>query len=441
MSGGYLTTLRALHRNVWIYFVATALLGFSIDGGIYAVVFNLYLLRLNFGPEFIGVINSAGQLLFALASLPAGAIGDRVGYRKMMITGMALIVIGAFLLPLAQGIAPQAPGGWLIAGYSIMMLGLAVYFVNAAPFLMEMTATQERGSVFALQTGLLALAAVGGSLIGGYLPRLYAYAQGIPQNQPDPYRFPLFISATLMLFALGALLMTRRVDAPVAPEPTIPLEAEGLPVEAQAATTPREAIPRARVAAQSVGALIVAFSVIRFLQVTGIGAAGTFYNVYFDTVLHVPTAHIGLISAAARLASVPAALVIPLLVARWNAPRVVVLACVATAISLLPMIFSQQWGWAGLGYVGAVVFSAMRFPAYIAYTLELVPPNWRGRLSGSGEMAGGLSFSLIALAGGFIIVARGYNALFWLGIVLTLAGALLFALYARRLAAAASATE
>ncbi len=433
MSGGYLTTLRALHRNVWFYFVATALLGFSIDGGIYAVVFNLYLLRLDFGPQFIGVINAAGQLLFALASLPAGAIGDRVGYRKMMIMGMALIVVGAFLLPLAQGIAPQAPGGWLIAGYSIMMLGLAVYFVNAAPFLMEMTATQERGSVFALQTGLLALAAVGGSLIGGYLPRLYAYAQGIPQNQPDPYRFPLFISATLMLFAMGALLMTRRGDRPVlAVEPTIPLEAEGLPVAAQAGTT-----PRGRVVVQSVGALIVTFSVIRFLQVTGFAAGGTFYNVYFDTVLHVPTAHIGLISAAARLASVPAALMIPLLVARWNAPRVVVLACVATAISLLPMIFSQHWGWAGLGYVGVVVFSAMRFPAYIAYTLELVPPNWRGMLSGSGEMAGGLSFSLIALAGGYIIVALGYNALFWLGIVLTLAGALLFALYARRLAAAA----
>lgn len=422
MLGSYLAALRGLHRNVRLYFVATALLGFSIDGGIYSVVFNLYLVRLGYGPEFIGVVNSVGLLVFALSSLPAGALGGRVGYRSMVIAGMALIIVGGALLPLAQTIAPLAPGGWLITSYTLVFLGLAVYFVNAVPFLMEMTATAQRGLAFSLQTGLLALAAMGGSLIGGFLPRLYATVLQIAQDQPDPYRFPLFISAALMLPALAALLLTRRDERP-------PLDGEAMTPEQ--IDNPAYNAARARAIRRSVGVVLLAFGVIRFLQVAGIGAAGTFYNVYFDTQLDVPTSRIGLISAAARLASVPAALLIPALAARWSAPRIVTLASAATALSILPLILSPRWELAGLGYVGVVVFSAMRYPAYLTYSMEMVPPNWRGVLSGSGEMAGGLSFSLLALAGGYIIAAQGYSALFVTGIGLTMAGTLLFWIYVR----------
>ena len=201
MLGSYLAALRGLHRNVRLYFVATALLGFSIDGGIYSVVFNLYLVRLGYGPEFIGVVNSVGLLVFALSSLPAGA-GGRVGYRSMVMRD-GVDHCGRGAAAIAQTIAPLAPGGWLITSYTLVFLGLAVYFVNAVPFLMEMTATAQRGLAFSLQTGLLALAAMGGSLIGGFLPRLYATVLQIAQDQPDPYRFPLFISAALMLPALA----------------------------------------------------------------------------------------------------------------------------------------------------------------------------------------------------------------------------------------------
>jgi drug/metabolite transporter (DMT)-like permease len=44
-------------------------------------------------------------------------------------------------------------------------------------------------------------------------------------------------------------------------------------------------------------------------------------------------------------------------------------------------------------------------------------------------MAAGLSFALISLTGGFIIVRYGYDATFLLGAVLTLAGTLIFGVY------------
>jgi len=112
---------------------------------------------------------------------------------------------------------------------------------------------------------------------------------------------------------------------------------------------------------------------------------------------------------------------------------VVTLASAATALAILLLIYTQGWVLAGLGYVAAVVLSAVRYPAYLTYTMEMVPANWRGVLSGSGEMSGGLSFALLALVGGYIIVTWGYDTLFFTGIALTIVGTVLFWVYAHKL--------
>jgi len=53
-------------------------MGFTAWGGLFATLFNLYLLRLGYGPEVIGRINGIGSLAFGVLCLPAGGSG-RVG--------------------------------------------------------------------------------------------------------------------------------------------------------------------------------------------------------------------------------------------------------------------------------------------------------------------------------------------------------------------------
>ena len=50
-------------------------------------------------------------------------------------------------------------------------------------------------------------------------------------------------------------------------------------------------------------------------------------------------------------------------------------------------------------------------------------------MAGAGEMAAGLSFAAIALAGGYLIVTYGYSTLFLTGAALNLLGALIFGLF------------
>ena len=85
----YLQAIRRFNRNTWLLLIAVATTGFGYIG-IYIMLFNLYLLRLGFGPDFVGTINAAAQLSSALFSLPAGALGQRWGTRRMSILGLAL---------------------------------------------------------------------------------------------------------------------------------------------------------------------------------------------------------------------------------------------------------------------------------------------------------------------------------------------------------------
>ena len=60
----YIANLRLLSRDVRLFLVAAALIGFSWDG-VRTVLLNIYLLRLGYGPEDVGVINGIGAFAFA----------------------------------------------------------------------------------------------------------------------------------------------------------------------------------------------------------------------------------------------------------------------------------------------------------------------------------------------------------------------------------------
>src|SRR3954470_3309338 len=187
------------------YFVAVALVGFAIDGGIYAVLLNLFLVRLDYGPEQIGLINAAGALTFGLACLPAGVIGARWGSRQIMLLGLALLAVGSLLLPLADALPATWRLAWLLGQISVLDFGLALYFVNTAPFVMEAIRPEQRTHIFSLQTALLALAAFLGSLIGGFLPALIATLLSISPTQPAPYRYALLVAGLALLPTMLAL--------------------------------------------------------------------------------------------------------------------------------------------------------------------------------------------------------------------------------------------
>ena len=87
---GLLVGWRGFDQSVRWQLINAGLMGFTLDGGINTVIFNLYMLRLGFGPALVGQVNAVGMFIFALVCLPAGRLGERWSLHKIMRTGIVL---------------------------------------------------------------------------------------------------------------------------------------------------------------------------------------------------------------------------------------------------------------------------------------------------------------------------------------------------------------
>src|SRR5262245_34981756 len=104
--------LQTFHRSIWRYLLVWALLSFSYFG-VQSVLLNLYLLRLGFGSPFIGMLAASGQLIWAVAALPAGVLGRRVGLRTALVAGSALLALAMRALLLVEALPRSLWTLWL----------------------------------------------------------------------------------------------------------------------------------------------------------------------------------------------------------------------------------------------------------------------------------------------------------------------------------------
>jgi len=400
LANTYLQKLSLFSRDTRLYLVSTALIGLCWMG-IYGVLFNLYLLRLGYDPEFIGLVNAVRMLAYAIFALPAGALGGRWGVRRMMIVGLSLLVIGLGLPLLTEFLPAALQDAWLLLICPIGFLGATLNLVNAGVYLMGATGESERSHVFSIQFAIWPAASFVGSLVGGLLPEFFASLLRVSLDDPAPYRYSLSIAVVLLIPGIAALLAMR---------------------EAEMADT-EQSVSKAGPAPY---ALIVLMALVHLLQGAGEGAIRTFFNVYLDTGLGVATHRIGTLAAVGQLLAMPAALAAPMVIARWKNGPTFVGASLCTALSLLPLALVRHWGAAGLGFAGVMAMGSLLRPAILVYRMGIVSPGWRALMNGACNMAMGLSSSAMALGGGYIVKTLGYRGVFLTGAAVTTAGAILF---------------
>ena len=367
--------------------LTSALIGFTIFGGIYSVLLNLYLLRLGYGPEFIGGINAAGALAFVLFSLPAGAWGNRWGNRRLMMIGLGISTVGHLCITLAEPFAEPFRLGWLLGSFALGSAGLNMFFVNVFPYLTQVTQAAQRHRVFSIQVALWPLAGFVGSLIGGFLPALSAALLDLDPEGAAAYRYPLMVSTALLGLAAFSIRFSKDAGPPARSTP--PPEGERPPY-----------------------ALMFFMGLTTLFQTAGEGTVRTFYNVYLDTALALPTPVIGAFTSAGQLLAVVCALAAPALAARWGRRRLIVIGSVAMTLCLLPLALIPHWTAAAFGFVGLIAMGAFRRPIYIVFQQESVPQRRRASMSSAVSLAYGISSTSIALGGGFMVAFWGFKFLF-----------------------------
>jgi len=407
MLSDYFRRLRLLNRDVRLVVTVYGLFGFGW-GGLYVLLFNLYLLRLGHDTELIGFVNGAGRLAFALAGLPAGVLGIRFGVRRVLIFGQILIGIGLLALPFGEYAPAALQPAWLITTFVAAFIGGALFFVNVTPYLVGISSDDERSHVFSATAALFPLCAFFGSLVGGLLPGLFASLLGVTTDHPAPYRFPLMLGGALFFLALPLLRATRE--------------------------TADE--PRAEVAREGGGkppfSLLVTLSLVLFLVTVPQGAAMAFFNVYLDEEFGVATQTIGGLVAVGQLIAVPAATIMPAMAARWGQYATYTVARFVSCLWLVPMALVPHWLVAGISFIALATYGAVAAPLFTVYSQGMVPSRWRSAMSGSATTSMGLSWTVTAALGGVVIKHFGYPTMFLGSALLGAAGVLLFALAFRK---------
>ena len=408
--------LHTFHADVYRYLFAMGIVGFSYFGFV-SVLLNLYLLRLGYGTDYIGLVNGGIAFAFAACSLPAGAIGGRLGMRRTAAIGMALVTAGMTLVPVAGSVLSGTPRDvGIIAMRVLSGMGFSFYIVNAYPYMVAATGPRERTYAFALMSALPPLTGFAGSIVSGVLPGWIAPLLGRDLSHPEPFAAALLVAGVVLL-------------------PTIPAVARTSDREPARRGPPQAQEPRSshggRSAEGALCALIFVLALTALLRSAGEGAARTFINVYLEVDLAASPARIGVLLAIGQVAAGPAALVAPALAARAGKVPVIVVTGLLTAAGMVILATIPHWAAAGLGFTLVVGLRSITQSVSAVLHMEIVPASRRTVTSGVMAMAMGMGFMSIAFGGGYLIPALGFPGFYHLATAITVVSALSFWLYFR----------
>ena len=407
--------LRQFHPDVYRYLIASSLVGFSYFGFV-TVLLNLYLLRLGYGTEFIGLVNGSTALAFALSSLPAGALGSRIGMRRGAMAGMWFLAAGVMLVPLVGLFPAGSTRDYSIIAMRLLSgIGFSLYMVNSYPYLVAATEPRDRPYAFAMLAAIPPVAGFAGSIVSGALPGWLAAGLGLDVANSLPFALILVVAGAILLPNPWIVARTRDLESP----------------RRRRNGSARRRTRDERSADSAIYLLIFFLSITAMLRMSGEGAARSFFNVYLELDLGASTSRIGLLLAFGQLAAGPAALCAPALSARVGRVPMIVVTTAVTALSLVVLAAVPHWAAAGIGYTLIVGLRSLTQSVSSVVNLEIVPASWRGLTSGVVSMSMGLGFTSMSLGGGYLIPALGFPGLYLLAALITAASALIFWLYFR----------
>lgn len=432
MLTSYRRDLSRIRREAWIVLLGAVALGFTWMGLSDAII-SLFLVRIGFGPEFVGSSAAVANLGYALAAMPGAVLARRIGARRGQILGSLTWVGGIVLLSLADMLPVTLASGWIIVTRLVAAGGLALNAVSSQPYLTAVTATSERPLAFALVIALRPLGAVFGSMLGGFLPGLFVQLGGGPRlaslAQPRAYGLTLALGMLVyapVIWSLWSLPRDEPGRLPRAPGGTEPADGERRDGDAASVTDPLSESRWHRLMERSRGAptgILFWIALVCFLRVGGEFTSRTFFSVYADARWGIPTAQIGGVIAMSSLLTIPAPLVTPALVLRHGRVKMIAAGAAGVAASIALLAVGSSWGVASLGFVGISVLGAVARAVWSLVIQESVDEVWRPASAAVANLFSGLGTMVMSSVGGVLAAGLGYGATFLSSATLVAAGA------------------
>jgi len=367
--------------------VLTNLLAWTCHG-IFAVLFNLYLLEGGYRESFVGRAISLNGLGMAVASLPAGVLADRWGRRRCLILGVGLDAAAQILR------ASILDAGAVLTGSFVAGVGQALLAIAAAPYLTEHSTSRERTHLFATFFASTLLAGVAGSVLGGEIPNLLARLAGpIVPDRMHAYRGALWLGGLLNASACLPLLRLRGMAEPI-------MAHGGARIDA--ATRWR----------------LFPVGLNAFLIGAGAGLVIPFMNLYFAKRFGCSSAQIGAYFSIAAVLTALASLIGPALARRFGMLRTAVAAQLLSLPFLVTLGGESRLGVAVAAFWMRAALMQASTPLVQTFVMEAFPPSLRARSASLITLVWNCGWAVSATLSGIIIQRFGYHVPFYVTAVL-----------------------
>jgi predicted MFS family arabinose efflux permease len=374
----YWEHLRLFSRNARLFLVGIFFVGLNYS--VFMLLLNLYFKELGFTEDLIGEILSLGAWGMAIISLPAALIIPKVQIRQILI----LSVLSTGILCLLQ--ASLVDRTQLLVASLFLGMMRSLTYVAAAPFMMRNSTPKERTYLFSLHFGTYLIAAVVGSLGGGYLPNLFSHFVGLG---PIAFRYSLYVSVFLGILALIPFMMLtpeRKI-----PEPTA--EKKGWDKKL---LTER-------------GVLLFKLCSPFFILGLGAGLVIPFLNLYFRDRFLLPARTIGIFFALLEFSMLAGILVGPLLSKRIGMIRTIVSTQLSSIPFMLILAFTYNLPLAVVSFLFRGALMNMSQPILTNFAMEKVKEKEQALTNALLMLAWTGSWAVSANLGGRLIKAYAFT--------------------------------
>jgi MFS family permease len=393
------------NRPAKLFLTATVLYGIAYS--FWELFFNLYMLSSGVGKDTLGLIRAISPLTALLLGLPLGKLADRIGYRKSLIIGLTIGLLG-----MALQIILQAHWQIILMG-AVQGAGLMLYRVATPPFIMESSSEQNRTLYFSLNFSLLTFAGMVGNLIAGQLPTLAAHYLGIQDITAAAYQLVILAGICLGATCLIPLLMIKgknlhKLEDDAPPSPILSI---------------KELFSR---------------KIIRQLFVinmfVGLGAALLipYLNVFFREEHLMSDQALGLLYSLSSLLVVIGSISAPWLARKMHSKIVATNVTQAVSIVFLLLLGFSPWLWlAQISFLLRTVFMQLSSPLLENFAMEVSPPGQQSTIAGIRGMGWQVGQAVGLYASGLVQIKYGFDPLFITTAVLYLISIILAANYFR----------
>lgn len=145
---------------------------------------------------------SGYALTFGLALVPAGRLGDRFGYKRLFLSGLALFTVAS----VACGVSGNSTE--LVAARLVQGLGAGIYYPAISAIIQRLFTGRDRSRAFGYLGGVVGISTAVGPLLGGVIVEL----AGVQQGWRWVFLVNLFIGVVVLPVAFFSLPRRQRQE-------------------------------------------------------------------------------------------------------------------------------------------------------------------------------------------------------------------------------------